>query len=68
MDAKELIKAAGGCVRLAEICGLKSHTTPLRWKTVPVAHLRAIEAALGIPRHVMRPDIFDVPSGAGVAT
>lgn len=67
MDTKEIIKAAGGCVRLATICGLRSHTTPLRWKAVPVAHLRAIESALGIPRHVMRPDLFDEPSSEGIA-
>lgn len=35
-------------------------TTILRWETgtVPASRVREIEKALGIPRHVIRPDLY----------
>ena len=31
---------------------------------VPVTRVAAVEAATGIPRHELRPDIFNIPSEA----
>ncbi|MFT8944387.1 MAG: YdaS family helix-turn-helix protein [Acetobacter pasteurianus] len=67
MELRDVIKAAGGCMKLAEICGLRSHTTPIRWKRVPPHHVVAIEQATGIPREELRPDIFLKAESTGVA-
>ncbi|MFE8872757.1 hypothetical protein ACE4RV_06250 [Acetobacter persici] len=67
MDTREIIKAAGGCAKLASICGLRSHTTPLRWKLIPIKHAKTIETALGIPKHKMRPDVYDAPEAKSAA-
>jgi DNA-binding transcriptional regulator YdaS (Cro superfamily) len=54
-------RAAGGQARLARILGL-SPTTLNSWlrrgTRLPAEHVLAIEAALGIPRHELRPDIY----------
>ncbi|QJP14696.1 helix-turn-helix domain-containing protein [Starkeya sp. ORNL1] len=33
-----------------------------QWKRVPVARVLAVEAATGIPRHELRPDIYPPPT------
>ncbi|MBS4074611.1 helix-turn-helix domain-containing protein [Ameyamaea chiangmaiensis] len=58
MEPSELIKLAGGCKRVAEAVGLKSHSTVLGWKTIPPHHCPTIEAVFDIPREELRPDLF----------
>lgn len=63
----EAIAAAGGVTRLAERLGL-AHPSVLRWQRsgkVPAERVAAVEAATGVPRHRLRPDLF--PPAAGFA-
>lgn len=56
----EAIAAAGGVMRLAERLGL-SHPSILRWQRsgkVPAERVAAVEAATGVPRERLRPDLF----------
>lgn len=41
-----------------EVCGGLSRQAVLQWKKIPVVHCPALEKAFGIPRAVMRPDIY----------
>lgn len=56
------IKAAGGSAALAKIC--KQHPQAVtRWKREgrpPAKHCLAIEAATGVTRYELRPDVFGV--------
>lgn len=54
------IKAAGGASELSKKCGLH-RTSILFWRTlghIPVKRLHDVEAATGIPREELRPDLF----------
>ncbi|MBX9593469.1 MAG: type II toxin-antitoxin system CcdA family antitoxin [Roseomonas sp.] len=56
----EAIAAAGGVTRLAERIGL-AHPSVLRWQRsgkIPAERVVAVEAATGVPRHRLRPDLF----------
>lgn len=66
MEITEVIKRAGGLTSLAKIVS-RHHATVLRWNRVPAQHARAIEQATGIPRHELRPDLWDPPTGAEAA-
>lgn len=61
MDIAEIIKRAGGVAKLARAIG-RHHATVLRWKRVPAEHARTVAQLAGVPRHELRPDIFDPPS------
>jgi DNA-binding transcriptional regulator YdaS (Cro superfamily) len=63
MDMKEIIKAGNGPSKLASGLGL-SHATVLCWKQVPPHHVPAVSALTGIPRHELRPDLWEAPAGA----
>ena len=54
------VEAVGGIRELARRIGL-SHTSVIRWDTIPVEHLFLIEEVTHIPREVLRPDIFRMP-------
>jgi DNA-binding transcriptional regulator YdaS (Cro superfamily) len=61
----EAIAAAGGVMRLAERLGL-AHPSILRWQRsgkVPAERVAAVEAATGVPRHRLRPDLFPPTGG-----
>jgi DNA-binding transcriptional regulator YdaS (Cro superfamily) len=57
------VEAAGSQSALARICGVGQ---PAVWKwiqsskRVPAEHVLAIEAATGVSRHILRPDIYPV--------
>lgn len=57
MDIQDFIKRAGGCRRVAEVCGVH-FSAVCRWKQIPDRHLVAIERELGFPREKLRPDLF----------
>lgn len=59
----DAIKVAGGLTRLAEGVGV---TTQAVWKwkragEVPLDRVIAIEKLTGIPREILRPDVFGAP-------
>jgi hypothetical protein len=54
------LAAAGGVNALARIVDRRSATVSV-WTHIPVPHCATIEAALGIPLHEQRPDVFPIP-------
>lgn len=66
---KLAVDAAGGQSATARICEV---TQPAVWKwlqsgkRLPAEHVRAVEAATGVSRHLLRPDIYplsEAPQG-----
>jgi TorA maturation chaperone TorD len=53
----EAIQAAGGVGALARKIGI-SQPSVSNWARVPVERVTAVEAATGVPRAVLRPDLF----------
>ncbi|WP_395371877.1 hypothetical protein [Komagataeibacter diospyri] len=53
------MKRVGGAAKVAHAAGLRSHATVLGWGRIPDKHLITLEAATGIPREELRPDLFD---------
>jgi len=54
------IEMGGGATRLASTLGVKVNVVT-NWRgrrTVPAEHVLAIEAATGVSRHDLRPDVF----------
>jgi DNA-binding transcriptional regulator YdaS (Cro superfamily) len=51
------VEAAGGVPQLAAALGL-NRTGVWRWKRVPVERAAEIEKLYGVPRAVLRPDIW----------
>lgn len=69
MMLDEIIAAAGGVVKLAEIANVKHPTISAGWRRrgqVSIDAAWRIHEALGIPLHKLRPDIFrSVDEAAG---
>ncbi len=63
MDIKTIIRSADGPAKLGRVLGL-SHSTILAWKSVPPKHVPAISRLTGIPRHELRPDLWEAPATA----
>lgn len=57
---KMAIEAAGGPTALARIVGVKLPSI-YSWTRVPAERVIAIETATGVPRHLLRPDVFPAP-------
>ncbi|MAO79608.1 MAG: cytoplasmic chaperone TorD [Nocardioides sp.] len=59
---------AGSQVRLAEICGVSQPTVWGWLKTkkprLPAEYVLKVEAALGVSRHELRPDIYPAQDAA----
>lgn len=53
----EAITSAGGVRRLAALLGL-SHAAVSQWPRVPTNRVLAVEAATGVTRERLRPDIY----------
>jgi DNA-binding transcriptional regulator YdaS (Cro superfamily) len=63
MDASEIIARAGGATALAARLGL-DRSSVSKWlarNRIPVERVPAVEAATGIPRHVLRSDLWEAP-------
>jgi DNA-binding transcriptional regulator YdaS (Cro superfamily) len=61
----QAVRKAGGQAALGRILGVPQSTVSTwlrRGNELPAKHVRAVEAALGIPRHELRPDLFDPPA------
>jgi TorA maturation chaperone TorD len=61
---EEAISAAGGVSELARRLGI-SQPSISNWTRVPADRVLAVEAATGIARIVLRPDLFGEPSAPG---
>src|SRR5215470_5015924 len=61
----EAIQAAGGVGALARKIGI-SQPSVSNWTRVPADRLAAVEAATGVSRVVLRPDLFNEPVAAAV--
>lgn len=57
----QAIDAAGGVGELARKIGI-SQPSVSNWSRVPAERLVAVEAASGVDRRVLRPDLFDAPA------
>lgn len=65
---EEAKQAAGGASGLAR--ALTDDISPQaisQWKRVPAERVADVERATGIPRHRLRPDIFERPAEQGSA-
>lgn len=56
---KAAIKAAGGLRALARLLGI-SHQAILQWKKIPASRILEIEAAAGIARERLRPELYQL--------
>jgi DNA-binding transcriptional regulator YdaS (Cro superfamily) len=63
MEMSDIIRRAGGLVKLAKAAG-RHHATILGWTRVPPQHVRAVAKVTGIPPHELRPDLWDPPAPA----
>jgi TorA maturation chaperone TorD len=61
---EEAISAAGGVSELARRLGI-SQPSISNWTRVPADRVLAVEAATGVARIVLRPDLFGEPSASG---
>lgn len=62
----EAVTRAGGLAQLGERLGV-AHSQVCRWRKsgrVPANRVAAIGAATGVPRHLLRPDLFGAPARA----
>ena len=57
---REAIEAAGGPAAFAKAAGVKLPSI-YSWKRIPAERVVRVEAATGIPRHRLRPDVFPDP-------
>ena len=60
MDIKAIVARGGGPTKLGKAIGL-AHSSVVCWKRVPISHVRPVEELTGIPRHILRPDVYDPP-------
>lgn len=54
------LRAAGGPSALARALGLVPSAVT-QWRSVPPRRVPAVAAITGIPRHVLRPDLYEAP-------
>jgi TorA maturation chaperone TorD len=57
----EAIRAAGGVTELARRIGI-SQPSVSNWERIPAERVLSVEAATGVARNVLRPDLFGVES------
>jgi TorA maturation chaperone TorD/DNA-binding transcriptional regulator YdaS (Cro superfamily) len=62
---QEAIRAVGGVSELARRLGI-SQPSVSNWDRIPVERVLSVEAATGISRAVLRPDLFESRSAPGV--
>jgi Bacterial toxin YdaS len=57
-QALDYLKTAAMEAAIREACGGISRPAVLNWRRVPAEHCPAIEKVTGIPRVVLRPDLY----------
>jgi DNA-binding transcriptional regulator YdaS (Cro superfamily) len=60
------IKRAGSVKALADVAGVRPQAVS-QWDRIPVERAVRISDALGIPRHVLRPDLYEAPKADAAA-
>lgn len=50
----------GTAPRIAQVCKINREAV-WNWQRVPAEHVLRVEALLGIPRHLIRPDLYPPP-------
>src|SRR2546430_17462790 len=60
---EEAIRAAGGITELARRIGIAQPSVS-NWSRVPAERVLAVEAATGVARAVLRPDLYGVQADA----
>lgn len=67
---REAVAIAGSQAAFGEVCGV-TQAAVWKWlsleKDLPAEHVLAVEAATGVSRHSLRPDIYPDESGIGAA-
>jgi DNA-binding transcriptional regulator YdaS (Cro superfamily) len=58
-------RQAGGSSRLARLLGIRAQAIS-QWRRVPAERVIAVEAATGVLRHELRPDIYPPPAASSV--
>jgi len=64
MSPDSLIRRVGGVTALAELLGVANHTTISKWRArgrIPAERVPEISRLTGIPRHELRPDLWEEP-------
>lgn len=62
----EAIRRAGSVKALAEVAGVRPQAIS-QWRHIPVERVVRISEALGMPRHELRPDIYEAPKAEAAA-
>lgn len=57
MDPRILFKKRGDLARIAKAVR-RHHSVVLRWRQVPIVHVRTVERLLGVSREALRPDVY----------
>ena len=57
---KRAIAAAGGASKLARKLGI-THQAVMKWRRLPAERTLEVEAATGVSRHELRPDLYPPP-------
>ena len=58
---RRVVDAAGGATALASQLGIKAPSI-YSWSRIPAARAGRISEITGIPRHELRPDLWDPPA------
>ena len=66
MDIKTIVAAGGGARSLSEALGC-DRTAVVKWRRVPAERVPAVSAVTKIPRHVLRPDLWEPPQSEPAA-
>ena len=69
MDIDEVIEAGGGPMKLGRALGM-THSAIIAWRRsgrIPAERVPDVERVTRIPRHRLRPDLWEPPAGALVA-
>lgn len=62
METKEIIRKAGGPLRVSQVIQ-RHHSTVCGWEKIPPCHARVISELSGVSVHVIRPDVFGPEPG-----
>lgn len=57
----EAIRRAGGLKELGDAVGGITPQAVWRWRRIPAERVLAVEEATGLPRELLRPDIYGPP-------
>ena len=57
------IEKAGSVKALAEAAGVRPQAVS-QWRAIPAERVVRISEATGIPRHELRPDLYETPEAA----